>query len=129
MNGGDAVRHHARCPPSGAVRRIMGKASNQEEEAAARYRGVAGGPRRPANPGAAGPGRTETQQYVRSEEGAPGGGQPLLVARGRAGSRGGAELGGGFGWRPLLRRLADEEVCRGSAARDGGDTFGGGLRR
>src|SRR5450755_4059879 len=104
----------------------MGKASNQEEEeAAARYRGVAGGPRKPASPGAAGPGRTETQQYVLGEEGAPGGGQPLLVAWGRAGSRGGAGLGGGFGWRPLLRRLANEGVCRGSAARDGGDTFGG----
>ena len=53
----------------------------------------------------------------------------LLVARGRAGGRGGAELGGGLGRRPLFRRLADEELCRGSAARDGGDTFGGGLRR
>src|SRR5208283_89425 len=106
-----------------------GQGKQPKEEAAARYRGIAGGPRKPASRGAAGPGRAETQQYVRGEERAPCGGQPLLVARGRAGGRGGAGLGGGFGRRPLLRKLANEAVCRGSAARDGGGTFGGGLRR
>src|SRR5260370_42132375 len=71
----------------GAVRRIMGKASNQKKK---RRQGT-GVSRadlgKPASPEAAGPGRAETRRHGRGEEGAPCGGQPLLAAWGPARNR------------------------------------------